>query len=70
MYEPVTPHKAALRVYHKIRNDPQPRLFMAHWIEGKAIPEGTFNEFVHECKGMGLCIHKYVAGRSVTMSGY
>lgn len=70
MYEIMTPHKAALRVWHKIKNDPHHKLIMCSWMEGRHIPEGTFNEFVHELKGMGACIHKFTPGRSVIVSGY
>jgi len=70
MYEPVTPRKYALDVYHRYGNDPQQRIFTAGAIEGKHIPKGTFNEWVHECKSMGMCIHKFAQGKSVVISGY
>ena len=69
-YEVMTPHKAALRTWSKIKNDPQPKMIARWWMEGRHIPEGTFNEYVHELKGMGACIDKFRPGMSVIVSGY
>ena len=66
----MTPHKAALRVWSHIKNDPHPKLIVCCWMEGRHIPDGTFNEFVRELKSMGACIHKFAPDRSVTVSGY
>ena len=66
----MTPHKAALRIWSHTKNDPQHKLIACHWMEGRHIPEGTFDEFVHELKGMGACIIKYRPGKSVIVSGY
>lgn len=70
MYKIETPHKAALTIWHKIKNDPHHKLIAAYWMEGRHIPEGTFNEFVHELKSMGACIHKFTPDKSVVVSGY
>lgn len=70
MYEIMTPHKAALRIWSHMKNDPHPKLIARYWMEGRHIPEGTFNEFVHELKGMGACIHKFAPDKSVVVSGY
>ena len=70
MYEIMTPHKAALTIWHKTKNDPHHKLICCSWMEGRHIPDGTFNEFVNELKGMGACIHKFTPGRSVIISGY
>lgn len=69
MYEIMTPHKAALRIWSHMKNDPHPKLIARYWMEGRHIPEGSFNEFVHELKSMGACIHKFRPDKSVVVSG-
>lgn len=68
-YEIMSPRKAALRTWSKIKNDPQQKLIARYWMEGRHIPDDTFDEYVHELKGMGACIHKY-SRTSVIVSGY
>lgn len=70
MYEIMAPRKAALVIWHKIKNDPHHKLIYRFWMEGRHIPDGTFNDFVKELKDMGACIHKFEPGRSVVVSGY
>ncbi len=65
----MTPREAALKVYRHKRNDKQPSMIYVEWLEGKYIPVGTFNEFVHEAKGMGLCIISFRPGKSVQLAG-
>lgn len=62
-------HEAALRFYRRMRNDRQPLWVPVQWMEGRHIPYGTFDEWVHEVKGMGLCIMKYRQGKAVLICG-
>lgn len=69
-YEILEPREAALRMWQKLRNDPQPIVIPSVWMEGRHIPDGTFNEFVHELKGMGACIMSFSPGKEVRVCGW
>ena len=65
----MTPHDAAKVVKGKMGNEPQPLSFSASVMEGRHIPNGTFDEFVRECEGLGLLVHSYWLNETAIISG-
>jgi len=67
-YEILTPHEAAKRMHPHLDRERHFTICRGH-MEGRHIPEGTFNEFVHELKGFGLCIDEFVPNKRVMVTG-
>ena len=65
----MTPRDAAKVVKGKMGNDPQPLSFSASVMEGRHIPNGTFDEFVCECIELGLLVHSYWVNETAVISG-
>ena len=65
----MTPYEAAIRANRSMSCDPQQRAFTAEGMEGRHIPAGTFDEFVGECRMMGLCVHSHRKGKTAIISG-
>ena len=63
------PKDAAMVVRAKMQNDPQPLQFSATIMEGRHIPEGTFDDFVTECQKAGLIVHSYWLNELAIISG-
>lgn len=61
--------EAAGIVKAKMGNDPQPKGFTAAGMEGRHIPEGTFDEFVRECQSLGMVVHSYWLNETAIISG-
>jgi hypothetical protein len=66
-FEMLGVHDCALRVWKCMRHDYMEFTIRSEYVEGRYIPEGKFNEFVHELKGMGACISKFAPGKYVTI---
>ena len=68
MAQVMTAHDAAKRIYPKLDKARCFTIFRSQ-VEGRWIPEGTFNEFVHELKSFGICIDKFAPNKMVTVTG-
>ena len=66
-FEMLGVHECALRVWECMRHDYMEFTIKREYVEGRYIPEGAFNEFVHELKGMGACISKFAPSKYVTI---
>lgn len=65
----MTEYEAARRVYERMGRDPKPETFCAGVMEGRHIPEGTFDGFVRECEAMGMRVHSYWLNEMAVISG-
>lgn len=65
----MAPHEAAKVVKSNMGNDPHPLTFSASIMEGKYIPEGTFDDFVYECIDLGMVVHSYWVNETAIISG-